>query len=140
MDVSPINENIDALFSNTTFYIDFYQRQYKWNDAPVKRLLDDVFYKFWEEHKRFQDSDEESETIINKYSWYYLNTYVINVDERSNKNYIVDGQQRLTTLSLILIKLMRMAKAYDGDELRQWISTKIVGWSGRKKNFWMNRK
>lgn len=140
MDVSPINENIDALFSNTTFYIDFYQRQYKWNDAPVKRLLDDVFYKFWEEHKRFQDSDEESETIINKYSWYYLNTYVINVDERSNKNYIVDGQQRLTTLSLILIKLMHMAKAYDEDELRQWISTKIVGWSGRKKNFWMNHE
>ena len=24
MDVSPQNENIDSLFSNTTFYIDFY--------------------------------------------------------------------------------------------------------------------
>ena len=138
MDVSPQNENIDTLFSNTTYYIDFYQRQYKWNDVPVKRLLDDVFYKFWEEHKRFQDSDEESETIINKYSWYYLNTYVTNIDNSTNKTYIVDGQQRLTTLSLILIKLMHLAKQLGEDELRQWISTKIVGWSGKKKNFWMN--
>ena len=78
MDVSPQNENIDSLFSNTTFYIDFYQRQYKWTDVPVRRLLDDVFYKFWEEQKRFSDSDEESEKIIQKYSWYYLNTYVTN--------------------------------------------------------------
>lgn len=67
MDVSPQNENIDSLFSNTTFYIDFYQRQYKWTDVPVRRLLDDVFYKFWEEQKRFSDSDEESEKIIQKY-------------------------------------------------------------------------
>lgn len=140
MDVSPQNENIDSLFSNTTYYIDFYQRQYKWNDVPVKRLLDDVFYKFWEEHKRFAESDEDSETLISKYSWYYLNTYVTNVDKNSNKTYIVDGQQRLTTLSLILIKLMHMAKAFEEDELRQWISTKIVGWSGKKKSFWMNHE
>ena len=140
MDVSPQNENIDTLFSNTTFYIDFYQRQYKWTEAPVKRLLDDVFYKFWEEHKRFVDSDEESETLIHKYSWYYLNTYVTNIDRNSNKTYIVDGQQRLTTLSLILIKLMHLADQFNEKELKQWISTKIVGWSGKKKNFWMNHE
>ena len=49
MDVQPDKQNIDKLFSNTTYYIDFYQRQYKWTDEPVKRLLDDVFYKFNEE-------------------------------------------------------------------------------------------
>lgn len=140
MDVSPQNENIDSLFSNTTFYIDFYQRQYKWTDVPVRRLLDDVFYKFWEEQKRFSDSDEESEKIIQKYSWYYLNTYVTNINKNSNKTYIVDGQQRLTTLSLILIKLMHLAEKYNEDELKQWISTKIVGWSGKKKTFWMNHE
>ena len=140
MDVSPQHENIDCLFANTTFYIDFYQRQYKWTDVPVKRLLDDVFYKFGEEHKRFADSDEESETIIHKYSWYYLNTYVTNVDKNSNKTYIVDGQQRLTTLCLILIKLMHLAEKYGENELKQWISAKIVGWSGKKKNFWMNHE
>ena len=46
MDVSPINQNIDTLFSNTQYNIDFYQRDYKWSAEPVNRLLDDVFYKF----------------------------------------------------------------------------------------------
>ena len=140
MDVSPQKENIDTLFSNTIFYIDFYQRQYKWTQVPIKRLLDDVFYKFWEEHRRFADSSEESETIIHKYSWYYLNTYVTNIDRTSNKTYIVDGQQRLTTLTLILIKLMHLADVFGEIELKQWISTKIVGWSGKKKTFWMNHE
>ena len=103
MDVSPLNQNIDTLFSNTTYYIDFYQRQYKWDSVPVIRLLDDVFYKFTEEHKRFAQSSIPSDQIITKYSWYYMNTYVTNLDEESNRLYIVDGQQRLTTLTLILI-------------------------------------
>ncbi len=38
MDISPDKQNIDNVFSNTTYYIDFYQRQYKWNEEPVKRL------------------------------------------------------------------------------------------------------
>ena len=46
MDVSPDKQNLDQVFANTTYYIDFYQRQYKWDDVPVKRLLDDIFYKF----------------------------------------------------------------------------------------------
>ena len=55
MDVQPDKQNIDKLFSNTTYYIDFYQRQYKWTDEPVKRLLDDIFYKFSEEYKKYKD-------------------------------------------------------------------------------------
>ena len=78
MDVQPDKQNIDKLFSNTTFYIDFYQRQYKWTDEPVKRLLDDVFYKFNEEYKKFKDMSLPLDQVISKYSWYYLNTYVTN--------------------------------------------------------------
>ena len=108
MDVQPQNQNIDKLFSNTTFYIDFYQRQYKWNDEPVKRLLDDIFYKFNEEYKKFRELSLPLDQTASKYSWYYLNTYVTNnVD---GKLYIVDGQQRLTTLTLLLITLRELAK------------------------------
>lgn len=134
MDVSPLNQNIDTLFSNTTYYIDFYQRQYKWDSVPVIRLLDDVFYKFTEEHKRFAQSSIPSDQIITKYSWYYMNTYVTNLDEESNRLYIVDGQQRLTTLTLILIKLYHQADSFQSD-LKDWIADKIVGHSGYKKHF-----
>lgn len=138
MDITPDKQNIDTLFSNTTYYIDFYQRQYKWNEGPVRRLLDDIFYKFNEEHRLYATSDIDDEKIISKYAWYYLNTYVTNQDA-DGRLYVVDGQQRLTTLTLILIKLYRMS-AYFGSELTAWLSTKIVGVSGKKKTFWMNHE
>ena len=137
MDVQPDKQNIDKLFSNTTYYIDFYQRQYKWTEEPVKRLLDDVFYKFNEEYRKHKSIGISLDQIISKYSWYYLNTYVTNhVD---GKIYVVDGQQRLTTLTLILIKLKHLATTF-GSELVGWISNKIVGLSGYKTDFWMNHE
>lgn len=137
MDVTPDKQNIDTVFSNKTYYIDFYQRQYKWTEEPVKRLLDDIFYKFNLEYTRFKDNDIEIDKLIEKYSWYYLNTYVTNSVE--GKLYVVDGQQRLTTLTLILIKLRHLAKQFNS-ELENWISNKIVGHTGYKKEFWMNHE
>ena len=137
MDVSPDKQNLDEVFANTTYYIDFYQRQYKWNDVPVKRLLDDIFYKFIIEYKLYKDNEIELEKLVEKYSWYYLNTYVTNVV--GGKRFVVDGQQRLTTLTLILIKLLHLGKKY-GSELKDWVSNKIAGQSGFKKEFWMNHE
>ena len=137
MDVSPDKQNLDQVFANTTYYIDFYQRQYKWNDVPVKRLLDDIFYKFTIEYKQYKENEIELEKLVEKYSWYYLNTYVTNVVE--GKRFVVDGQQRLTTLTLILIKLLHMADEF-GSELKDWVSNKIAGQSGFKKEFWMNHE
>ena len=137
MDVTPDKQNLDSVFGNTTYYIDFYQRQYKWSDEPVKRLLDDVFYKFNIEFQEHRDNDIPRDKLVEKYSWYYLNTYVTNVIE--GKVFVVDGQQRLTTLTLILIKLHHKAKLFDS-ELKDWIGTKIAGRSGYNKEFWMNHE
>jgi len=137
MDISPDKQNIDRVFSNTRYYIDFYQRQYKWNDIPVKRLLDDVFYKFNEEYAKFKDSDIPLDQLISKYSWYYLNTYVTNVID--GKLFIVDGQQRLTTLTLILIKLHHLSLKFDS-KLVNWIKNKIISSSGYTEEFWMNHE
>lgn len=137
MDVTPDKQNIDKVFSNTTYYIDFYQRQYKWTDEPVKRLLDDIFFKFTIEYERLKDSDLDVDKLVEKYSWYYMNTYVTN--RIDGKIYIVDGQQRLTTLTLILIKLKQKATEL-GSGLKSWISAKISGQSGYKKQFWMNHE
>jgi len=137
MEVSPDKQNIDQLFGSTTYYIDFYQRQYKWTKEPVEKLLDDVFYKFNDEYARHRQSDIPIEDLIDQYGWYYLNTFVTN--KVSGKNYIVDGQQRLTTLSLILMKLKNKASA-NGSQLADWIDDKIAGKSGYKRNFWMNHE
>lgn len=135
MDISPDKQNIDRVFSNTAYYIDFYQRDYRWTDEPVLRLLDDVFFKFSEQYARTVDRDPSQETITAYYPWYYLNTYVTNVV--SGRTYVVDGQQRLTTLSLILIKLRHLAIQYKSP-LQGWIESKIGGQQGYQRHFWMN--
>ncbi|MFA7084095.1 MAG: DUF262 domain-containing protein [Arcobacteraceae bacterium] len=134
MDVQPDKQNIDKVFSNTTYYIDFYQREYKWTKEPVEILMDDIFYRFNSEYEKYKTNEIELEELIEKYNWYYLNTYVTN--KTDGRLFIVDGQQRLTTLTLILIKLYNLSKIFES-ELNEWISTKIVGLSGYKKQFWM---
>ena len=135
MDISPDKQNVDLVFSSTVYHIDFYQRDYRWNEDPVLRLLDDIFYKFQEAYNQNKEREPSKETIAAYYPWYYLNTYVTNTVE--GRVYIVDGQQRLTTLSLILIKLYHLAVAYES-KLEDWIKSKIAGQSGYEKEFWMN--
>ena len=132
MDISPDKQNIDKVFSNTQYYIDFYQREYKWTSEPVKRLLDDIFYKFNEVYQQNSSLPPCEQVIDSKYPWYYLNTYVTNTVE--GKVYVVDGQQRLTTLTLILLNLYHKAIANDSD-LSDWIKSKICGQSGYRKLF-----
>lgn len=137
MDISPDKQNVDAVFSNTLYYIDFYQREYRWNEAPVLRLLDDVFYKFNECYLKFSDLPPSEEVIDSKYPWYYLNTYVTN--KVDGKVFIVDGQQRLTTLSLILVKLLHLARAHSS-QLHKWLDIKISGQAGFETRFWLNHE
>jgi hypothetical protein len=35
MDISPDKQNLDQVFSNTAYYIDFYQRDYRWTEFAI---------------------------------------------------------------------------------------------------------
>ena len=137
MDVTPEHQNVEKLFGTQVYEIDFYQRQYKWGKEPVQELLRDVFYKFNEEYAKYGNSDVDIEKKISEYAWYYLNTYV--TTKVSGCTYVVDGQQRLTTLTLILIKLFWMSQSTVPD-LKDWLSQKICGKQGFKHRFWMNHE
>ena len=137
MDISPDKQNIDKVFSNTQYHIDFYQREYKWTQEPVKRLLDDIFYKFNEVYQQNSSLPPDEQVIDSKYPWYYLNTYVTNTID--GRVYVVDGQQRLTTLTLILLNLYHKANT-NKSELSDWVKSKIFGQSGYKKTFWMRHE
>jgi Protein of unknown function DUF262/Protein of unknown function (DUF1524) len=136
MDIAPDKQNIDRVFSGTVYHIDFYQRDYKWTEEPVQRLLDDIYYQFDQEYQKRQDLDP-SPQIIAYYPWYYLNTYVTNTIE--GKVYIVDGQQRLTTLTLILLKLYHLA-THGQSKAQKWLESKLLGFSGMDCQFWMNHE
>ena len=133
MDINTKEHNINELFSiNKQYYIDFYQRDYQWRKEHIQKLLEDLIYRFSLEYKPTHDADEET---ISTYDWYYLNAYVTN--EYNGNIFIVDGQQRLTSLTLILIKLYHLAKTYSVIDFEEFIREHIYGMSLHGKKFWM---
>ena len=137
MDISPDKQNIDAVFANTLYHIDFYQREYRWTNEPVSRLLDDVFFKFNDTYSENDELHKDGAIVDSRYPWYYLNTYVTN--KVDGKVFIVDGQQRLTTLTLVLIKLLHLAKKHNS-KLENWLDRKVCGQTGFENSFWMNHE
>ena len=133
------SHTIDKVFTGTTYHIDFYQRDYKWEKEPVEELFNDIYDKF---RLKYEDGANASldpdEETIDKYPWYYLNTYTTN--KVDGKVFIVDGQQRLTTLALMLIALQKISKKEYGSTLAEWIGRKICGWAGNNEKFWMNHE
>ena len=81
------------------FFIPGYQRGYRWDITDVKRLLDDIWHAL-------DNSDQKQP--------YNLQPIVVKLRQQgltaeSCHWELVDGQQRLTTLTLIFIALYRHA-------------------------------
>ena len=89
---------VRELLDKAKYAIDFYQREYAWKERQVRELLDDLTGKFldsWDpDHARHE---------VEGYDHYFLGSIVIS--HKRQKRFVVDGQQRLTTLTLLLIHL-----------------------------------
>ena len=88
-------KNIMGLFQDkkSDFLIPDYQRPYAWNETECDTLWDDLFdFAFPEEN--FDNFNEEEE--------YFLGPIVTFLNKDTNKLEVIDGQQRLTTLMLLL--------------------------------------
>ncbi len=89
---------IRELLAGRKYSIDYYQREYKWQKKQVTELIDDLASKFLESH---QEGNERS--AVAKYGHYFLGSII--ASDKDGQKYIIDGQQRLTTLTLLLIFL-----------------------------------
>ncbi len=141
MGLKPYDRKISQIFNNIQYDVDFYQREYKWNDEldykPVSSLLKDIFYRF--DLERYNPAQEINQESTEKLEWYYLNTFMTNLIK--GKKYIVDGQQRLTTLTLISIALYHIGLKHDLPEyITDALKNSIVGNSEFGKVFWMGFK
>lgn len=92
--------SIQQVLANSRFGLDFYQREYDWQSTQVSELLDDLTTRF---RDQFDESHER--TQVASYRPYFLGPIV--TAHRDDIHYLVDGQQRLTTLTLLLIHLYR---------------------------------
>ena len=114
-------KTIRQLLSGTRYAIDYYQREYKWQTKQVRELLDDLGDRFQEHHK---PKDERS-AVVN-YGHYFLGSIILS--KKDGQAFVVDGQQRLTTLTLLLIHLRnRLPNDEDKATLQDLIFSKIHG-------------
>lgn len=114
VDVQQITGNarsIAQLLSNSRFGLEFYQREYSWEESQVTELIDDLSERFLAEH----DPAHERRQVAS-YRPYFLGPIV--TAQREGVRYLVDGQQRITTLSLLLIYLRRALADTSEDEAR----------------------
>ena len=80
------------------YTIDFFQREYKWERKHIEQLIADLESSFSPNYKEYHSREE-----VENYDGYYLGPIVIS--SKDGKRSIIDGQQRLTSLTLLLIYL-----------------------------------
>jgi hypothetical protein len=89
---------VRELLAGRKYSIDYYQREYKWQTKQVAELIDDLATKFQES---YEPGHERS--AVAEYGHYFLGSIIIS--DKDGSKFIIDGQQRLTTLTLLLIYL-----------------------------------
>lgn len=95
---------VRELLSKRKYGIDDYQREYQWSEKNIQELLNDLASRF------LLDYDPAHERYrVEKYRNYFLGSVIMS--RRDGMDFIVDGQQRITSLTLLLIYLHHLQNA-----------------------------
>lgn len=97
----------DLLCNKFLFTVPSYQRPYAWTTEQAAELLDDLQYA------RQQNGDSPSP--------YFLGTIVVIKDDDAPAADVVDGQQRLATLTVLLAVLRDLAPDEDAQQIDLYI-------------------
>lgn len=112
-------KSIRELFTGVKYTIHYYQREYQWQTKQIEELLSDLTEEFFE---FYSEADERSKVL--DYGHYFMGSIVLTNEE----NAIIDGQQRLTSLTLLLIYLYhQLEDEEERAEVLQLIYSKKAG-------------
>ena len=89
-------KNLRQLLLNTKYTIHYYQREYMWGRKQIEELIDDLTSEFL----NYYDPKYQREKV-KEYGTYFMGSIVLT----GRENAIIDGQQRLTSLTLLLMYL-----------------------------------
>jgi len=124
------DKSLREILSNVQYSIDFYQRDYKWQTKQCEELVSDLTSRFLDSYR-----SSHVRSDVATYPAYFLGSIVLS--KKPDGVFIVDGQQRLTTLTLLLIFLRNLQVGADQMEdpnVQPLIQSTQFG----KKNFNMN--
>lgn len=112
-------KTIRELFTGVKYKIHYYQREYQWGRKQIEELVEDLSGEFLEYWSKDHDRPE-----VEKYGHYFMGSVVLTEDE----NAIIDGQQRLTSLSLLLLYLTKnLDDSHDKAEVLNLIYSQKYG-------------
>ena len=100
IDGSP--KSLKQLLLNTKYSIHYYQREYMWQQKQIEELIDDLTSEFLIYYKKGDDR-----LSVMDYGAYFMGSIVL----AGRENAIIDGQQRFTSLTLMLMYLHNRLKA-----------------------------
>lgn len=116
---------IRELLAGRKYSIDYYQRDYRWGRKQLAELVDDLTGKFLESHEA---GNERS--AVAEYGHYFLGSVIIS--DKDGRKFIIDGQQRLTTVTLLLVFLRHLI---EDEEQRSQIAELIFSLKHGKRSF-----
>lgn len=96
------DRSLGQILDREHFVIDEYQRAYCWKRKQIETLLDDLYYNFSENLSDPEKND------VKTFDSYYMGPIVVSKSKSSKS--IVDGQQRLTTFTILLIYLYHLCE------------------------------
>ncbi len=91
-------KTVRQLLSGTRYSIDYYQREYKWQTKQVRELIEDLSDTFFDSYKPNHERE-----AVQRYEHYFLGSIILSA--KNDRVFIIDGQQRLTTITLLLTYL-----------------------------------
>lgn len=127
--IEATDTSINALLKDQKFYIDYFQREFRWQEKHIKLLIEDLTTTFLKSYK----SGDKPEEVAN-YQNYYLGPVVFSINPETAKKSIIDGQQRITSITLLLIFLNHLQKDFADNE-KVPISDLIFSVKHRVKSF-----
>ncbi|MBQ0113179.1 MAG: DUF262 domain-containing protein [Bacteroidales bacterium] len=127
------DKKLAEVLSGQRYKIDVFQREYRWQRTQIEALISDLSLGFLKSYK-----DGDSIENSNSYDCYYMGPIVVCQDEKGDLS-IVDGQQRLTSFTLLLIYLNHLQKELNiDDNLSFDINSYLYVKKGGKKTLVLN--
>lgn len=101
-------KSLREILTNREYTVHYYQREYRWRTRQIEQLLDDLLTAF-----PYVDGDDLES--VREYKHYFMGS-IIEINDHE-KRAIIDGQQRLTSFTLLLIYLRNRQKGLVDDPL-----------------------
>lgn len=120
-DIDAKPKSVREVLDKTKYVVDFFQREFRWERKHIEQLIDDLTTRFKESYK-----ETDSRKTVQTYSSYYLGPIILS-SKKDGKS-IIDGQQRLTSITLLLIYLNNLQRdRQDKVTIRDLIFSEVYG-------------